>query len=58
MDFNYKWTYKEQYPKIDKLILEHITKKWEKWDWRIKNTRDKKKYKTDFSPHVLVGRSP
>ncbi|WP_339041197.1 Mbov_0401 family ICE element transposase-like protein [Spiroplasma endosymbiont of Apeira syringaria] len=45
MDFNYKWTYKEQYPKIDKLILEHITKKWEKWDWRIKNTRDKKKYK-------------
>ncbi|WP_339046408.1 Mbov_0401 family ICE element transposase-like protein [Spiroplasma endosymbiont of Colias croceus] len=49
MNFNYKWTYKEQYPKIDKLILEHITKKWEKWDWRIKNTRDKKKYKiVDF----------
>ncbi len=20
MDFNYKWNYKEQYPKIDKLI--------------------------------------
>ncbi|WP_425381705.1 Mbov_0401 family ICE element transposase-like protein [Spiroplasma endosymbiont of Polydrusus pterygomalis] len=45
MSFKYKWNFREEYLKIDKLILEHITKKWEKWDWRIKNTRDKKKYK-------------
>ncbi|WP_338961304.1 MULTISPECIES: UPF0236 family transposase-like protein [unclassified Spiroplasma] len=45
MNFNYKWNFREQYAKFDKLVLEHITKKWEKWDWRIKNTRDKKKYK-------------
>ncbi|WP_338959481.1 UPF0236 family transposase-like protein [Spiroplasma endosymbiont of Tiphia femorata] len=45
MNFNYKWNFREQSAKIDKLVLEHITKKWEKWDWRIKNTRDKKKYK-------------
>ncbi|WP_350319072.1 UPF0236 family transposase-like protein [Spiroplasma ixodetis] len=30
---------------MDKLVLEHLKKKWEKWNWRIKNTRDKKKYK-------------
>ncbi|WJG69238.1 UPF0236 family transposase-like protein [Spiroplasma ixodetis] len=45
MNFNYKWNFREQSAKIDKLVLKHITKKWEKWDWRIKNTRDKKKYK-------------
>lgn len=45
MSFNYKWNFREQYAKIDKLILEHFKNKWEKWDWRIKNTRDKKKYK-------------
>ncbi|WP_342265819.1 UPF0236 family transposase-like protein [Spiroplasma endosymbiont of Villa modesta] len=45
MNFNYKWNFREQSAKIDKLVLEHIRKKWEKWDWRIKNTRDKKKYK-------------
>ena len=45
MNFNYKWNFREQNAKIDKLVLEHITKKWEKLDWRIKNTRDKKKYK-------------
>ncbi|WP_425288930.1 Mbov_0401 family ICE element transposase-like protein [Spiroplasma endosymbiont of Amphimallon solstitiale] len=36
---------KEQYAKIDKLVLEHLKNKWEKRDWIIKNTRDKKKYK-------------
>ncbi|WP_342218884.1 UPF0236 family transposase-like protein [Spiroplasma endosymbiont of Amphimallon solstitiale] len=45
MNFNYKWNFREQNAKIDKLVLEHITKKWEKWDWRIFKTRDKKKYK-------------
>ncbi|MBP1527508.1 MAG: UPF0236 family protein, partial [Spiroplasma ixodetis] len=43
--FNYKWNFREQYAKIDKLVLEHITNKLEKWDWRIFKTRDKKKYK-------------
>ncbi|WP_342267186.1 hypothetical protein [Spiroplasma endosymbiont of Villa modesta] len=45
MNFNYKWNFREQNAKIDKLVLKHITNKWEKIDWRIKNTRDKKKYK-------------
>ncbi|WP_458258633.1 hypothetical protein [Spiroplasma endosymbiont of Dactylopius coccus] len=45
MNFNYKWNFREQYAKIDKLVLEHITNKLEKWDWRIFKTRDKKKYK-------------
>ncbi|WP_342218358.1 hypothetical protein [Spiroplasma endosymbiont of Amphimallon solstitiale] len=30
MNFNYKWNFREQSAKIDKLVLEHITKKWEK----------------------------
>lgn len=30
MEFNYQWNFREQYPKIDKLILEHLKKKWEK----------------------------
>ncbi len=45
MSFNYKWNFREQYAKIDKLVLEHLKNKWEKRDWIIKNTRDKKKYK-------------
>ncbi len=24
MNFNYKWNFREQYAKIDKLVLEHI----------------------------------
>ncbi|WP_339047938.1 Mbov_0401 family ICE element transposase-like protein [Spiroplasma endosymbiont of Colias croceus] len=45
MNFNYKWNFREESAKIDKLVLEHITNKWEKRDWRIFKTRDKKKYK-------------
>ncbi|WP_375317955.1 hypothetical protein [Spiroplasma endosymbiont of Virgichneumon dumeticola] len=53
MEFNYKWNFREQYAKIDKWNLEYLTKKWEKIDRRIKNTRDKKKYKRLFSLYVL-----
>ncbi len=49
MSFNYKWNFREQYAKIDKLVLEHLKNKWEKRDWIIKNIRNKKKYKiVDF----------